>query len=86
MSAPQMRITIRYWAILADLVGCQTELLEVPLDATVEHAMDTLIQHHEAISSMRPMVATAIDDQYVRPDHVLHAGDELSLIPPVSGG
>ena len=35
---------------------------------------------------MRPVTMLMVNKKYVMPDHELHDGDELALIPPVSGG
>src|SRR4051794_38245857 len=35
---------------------------------------------------MRPVTMMMVNKAYVTHDHELHAGDELALIPPVSGG
>ncbi|MBT5383233.1 MAG: hypothetical protein HOL13_10370, partial [Phycisphaerae bacterium] len=36
--------------------------------------------------TMRTSLAAAVDTTYVPPQRILHAGDTLSIIPPVSGG
>ncbi|MCH2142849.1 MAG: MoaD/ThiS family protein [Phycisphaerales bacterium] len=86
MNDPCMHITVRYWAVLADRIGYRTERLELPEAATVRTAMDLLSEQHDIILTMRAVLATAIQDQYVTTGYMLQPNDELSLIPPVSGG
>ncbi len=45
-----------------------------------------LEKQYPAFAPMRDHLATAVNLTYVRTDYVLVDGDELALIPPVSGG
>jgi molybdopterin synthase catalytic subunit len=45
-----------------------------------------LIREHPRLERMRPVTMLMVNKAYVTNDHELHAGDELALIPPVSGG
>jgi molybdopterin converting factor subunit 1 len=81
-----MRITVRFFAILKDRAGSDQALLELPAGATVGNATDALGEVFPAIQNDLPRIATAINRNYARRDEVLQDGDELALIPPVSGG
>ncbi|HQY88504.1 MAG TPA: molybdopterin converting factor subunit 1 [Tepidisphaeraceae bacterium] len=81
-----MRITVRFFAILRDRAGLDQIELDLNDGATASTARDEIARRFELIASMLPRVALAVNREYVKGDHALKTGDELALIPPVSGG
>ncbi len=81
-----MIITIVTFAQLADQLGWKRIELEMPDNITVAQAIDELTHREPAMATTRDRLATAVNLAYVAPDHYLEPGDELALIPPVSGG
>jgi len=81
-----MRIRVKLFAILRDQAGQSEASLELPEGATVQLARQRLIQTLPAIAPYMDRVAFAINLSYARPESVLHDGDELAVLPPVSGG
>jgi molybdopterin synthase catalytic subunit len=81
-----VRITVRFFAILKDRAGASEATLDLPPQTTVSTAVETLLVRFPAIQGDCKRVAFAVNRAYVKPDHVLCDGDELALIPPVSGG
>jgi molybdopterin synthase catalytic subunit len=49
-----------------------------------------LLDHYEQqvpkLRELLPSVALSINEEYARPEAELHSGDEVGLLPPVSGG
>ena len=76
-----MEVTVRLFAMLRDRAGTSSVTLELPEGARVRDALDSLSELAEGI----PLVM-AVNREYASEEHVLGAGDELALIPPVSGG
>ncbi|HWC86745.1 MAG TPA: molybdenum cofactor biosynthesis protein MoaE [Solirubrobacteraceae bacterium] len=76
-----MKVLIRLFAGLRERAGSDQVELELPEEARVRDALDRL----QSITSDLPVVM-AINQQYADEDAVLRPGDELALIPPVSGG
>ena len=83
-----MKITCRVllFAELAERIGARHLDIEVDESATVATAMDQLAAAQPDVAAMRDRLAVAVNDVYARPDQPLRFGDELALIPPVSGG
>ena len=81
-----MRIRVKLFAILRDQAGQSETSLELPEGATVQQARKNLMKSLPAIASYMDRVAFAINLSYARPESVLHDGDELAVLPPVSGG
>ena len=81
-----MTVRILLFASLAERLGARELSLGLAGDATVADALDALDAQLEGLSAMRDQIAFAVNHAYVKGDHILAAGDELALIPPVSGG
>ena len=83
-----MTVTVHLFAMLRERAGRDTVELEIPEGATVADALRELAVQYEALAPLiasMPMVM-AVNQVYADPAAVLRLGDELALIPPVSGG
>lgn len=76
-----MTVRVRLFAMLRERAGADELELELPDGARVADALDRL----GALAEGLPLVM-AVNREYAPADRVLDAGDELALIPPVSGG
>jgi molybdopterin synthase catalytic subunit/molybdopterin converting factor small subunit len=81
-----VRIRIRLFAIQRELVGARDLGLDLPAEATIEDAWTALVGMHPVLAPGRPSVRFARNAAYAPPATVLEDGDELAIIPPVSGG
>lgn len=86
-SVPEhLRITVRLFALLRDRAGVAELALVLPSGATVRLAAERLKAQHPSLADLLPRVAYAVNRAYVAITTELHDGDELAIIPPVSGG
>jgi molybdopterin synthase catalytic subunit/molybdopterin converting factor small subunit len=76
-----MLITVRLFAMLRERAGAGKLELELPDGACVADALEAVGDLAEGL----PLVM-AVNRRYADADVPLSAGDELALIPPVSGG
>jgi molybdopterin converting factor subunit 1 len=78
---------VRLFAMLRERAGRDSVALELEDGATVRDALEA-VSEVDGLDDLiaRMPVAAAVNREYVRPDSALHEGDELALIPPVSGG
>ncbi len=76
-----MHVNVRLFAALRERAGSDQLELELPESANVA---DALAQMRGLTDGLR--VVMAVNHEYADTDTRLHAGDELALIPPVSGG
>ncbi|MEA2190832.1 MAG: MoaE-MoaD fusion protein [Solirubrobacteraceae bacterium] len=81
-----MDVTVRLFASLREHAGAGTLELELADGATVADAIAALRGGALAGLPENAPFVTAVAREYVKPDHALVAGDELALVPPVSGG
>jgi len=76
-----MKVTVRLFAVLRQRAGRDTLELDLPDDARVS---DALAEVDDLAGGLT--LVMAVNREYAAADHPLAAGDELALIPPVSGG
>lgn len=81
-----MKVHLKMFAILRDRSGMAEMDLELPSGATVSKAMEEVAQRFASIADLLPRAGAAVNLAYVARTTTLQDGDELALIPPVSGG
>ena len=81
-----MTIPVKLFALVRDRAGASEATLVVPAGATVGDAAERLAERFPAAAGLLPRVAFAVNREYVPRSTVLRDGDELAVIPPVSGG
>ena len=79
-------ITLRLFAVFREALGTSTLTQEVPEGTTVEQVLVQLIDRFPALAGAESAVSFSVNRSYAAADTVLHAGDEVAFIPPVSGG
>lgn len=80
-----MRIKILYFASARDIVGKRGEMLSS--DArTVNELADRLRRLHPGLKSLDKATRYAVNLEIVDGGAVLHEGDEVGVIPAVTGG
>ena len=82
-----MLVSVRLFAILRERAGRDRIELELADGATVADALGALGAREELAGALdRLRVVMAVNREYAPADHPLREGDEVALIPPVSGG
>jgi molybdopterin converting factor small subunit len=88
-----MTVTIRFFALGRELVGATT--LEYSFSSTndVANCNNTtvadvlaMIHNDHATFARLPSFLVAVNGDYAERTRILHNGDEVAIIPPVSGG
>ncbi len=81
-----MRVRVVCFGALKDIIGGDSRELEVPAHSTAGKLWERLRDEHPALARYDRAVALAVNQEYSRPDRELRDGDEIGLLPPVSGG
>ena len=81
-----MQVRLRYFAIIREALGRGEETRAVPEGTTAGDLFDLLATEQPRLARMKATTLLMVNQEYVGPDHRLRDGDELALIPPVSGG
>jgi molybdopterin synthase catalytic subunit len=79
-----MQVRVIPFGVLKDWLGAQAATVELPQGATVAELLESLSARLPARTV--PAIAVSVNAEYVRGNHVLREGDEVGLLPPVSGG
>jgi molybdopterin converting factor subunit 1 len=82
-----MEVEVRLFAMLRERAGTDTVAVELPDDATVGDALAAVGRQYGLDDLIEAMpIVMAVNREYAGTSDSLSAGDELALIPPVSGG
>jgi molybdopterin synthase sulfur carrier subunit len=83
-------VKLLYFAWLRAKIGRAEEIVDPPGEVTDVAALLRWLQSRgpgfaEALQDLA-VVRVAVNREYVAPSHPVHAGDEVALFPPVTGG
>ena len=80
-----MNVRVLFFGLLKDTFQQDARSVEMPAGSTVGDLLGACLQTvpHSAIWSS---LAVAVNQEYAGHAHLLHEGDEIALLPPVSGG
>ena len=81
-----MKVKIRLFAMLQEAVGKNELELDLPDSANEEILWKHLIQKYPQLQVYRSHSRLAVNQQYIQGEYRFKNGDEISIIPPVSGG
>ena len=79
-------IEVRFFGPLRDIVRCSEVVIDVPAPATGATAFDVLAVRYPELRPWKQSVRLAVNRRYVPFESAIASGDEISFIPPVSGG
>jgi molybdopterin converting factor subunit 1 len=77
-------LTVHLFAVAAERVGASR--VELPHPPTVAHLRRNLTDTWPSLADLLPRCAVAVNHEYATADTPLSPGDEVAIIPPVSGG
>jgi molybdopterin converting factor subunit 1 len=80
-----MNMRVLFFAHLKDVTQ-STELALAADNLDVDGLWRELVAVHPGLAPFRASLRIARNSEYVGPDARFNAGDEVALIPPVSGG
>jgi len=81
-----VRITVRLFARLREIVGAAEVTRTVEPGSTVGTIWQQLAQEHTALGQYERSISCAVNADYARMSRALADGDEVAFLPPVSGG
>ena len=81
-----MRVRVLFFGMLKDMAGKPVEVIDMPDGATVRDVLTRYASQVPRLKESLPSLALAVNQQYAAPDTILNPGDEVALLPPVSGG
>ncbi|RZU42973.1 molybdopterin converting factor subunit 1 [Edaphobacter modestus] len=81
-----MQVTVLYFGVLKDMVGHRSSEMDLPEGLSVAGLVERHAAQLGSSGEFWDSIAVAVNQQYAKAEDVLHDGDEIALLPPVSGG
>lgn len=81
-----MTITILLFAGLAERANEREIRLSLPEQATVRDLLQAAAEQYPSLSPLLGSCFVSINHEFAPAHQIIHAGDEIALLPPVSGG
>lgn len=81
-----MRIRVLLFGVLKDIYARSCDELDLPGGATLADVLEHYRQEAPEQRTLFPVLALSVNQQYAQVTHPLREGDEVALLPPVSGG
>ena len=81
-----MELNVRLFALYRERAGTREFSLELPVGATVADLTDAVRERYPRLAPPEVKIVVAVNADYAEPEDVLKPGDDVCLIPPVSGG
>lgn len=81
-----MNVRVRYFAAVREAAQISQEEMQLPAGSSVSEALAMVVDRHPAVARLVDSVMVMVNQAYVDRRALLADGDELALIPPVSGG
>lgn len=80
-----MKCTIKAFGISKEIVGGKTIIIDLPDGNTALELKNHLFVKYPSLAKLNS-VYVAVNNEYAEDGLILKEGDEIALIPPVSGG
>jgi molybdopterin synthase catalytic subunit len=81
-----MKIGVLFFGVLKEVVGRSSETVDLPDGARVREVLFYYAREAPRFEAMVPSLAISVNQEYSGADRALRDGDEVGLLPPVSGG
>ena len=81
-----MKLSVRFFALYRERAGCSVARVAMPDGATVSDLLVAVRDQFPHLAPPEVQIVVAVNEEYAEPETTLNTGDEICLIPPVSGG
>ncbi len=81
-----MTVRVKFFAMLREKVGQDEITLQLPEGATTATFWQAITEKYPQLAPYRTQSRLAVNRAYVLNEQPLQDGDEVTIIPPVSGG
>lgn len=80
------KISVRFFARYAELAGCEWSAVNISTPATVADVVAKVREVFPGTTAIPPRPLAALNRRQVKLDTAVNEGDEVALLPPISGG
>lgn len=86
MMSNQITVTVKLFAAYQEAYGVEEIQQQFPPQTPVKAVLDEILKEHPQLEQWRAVTNFGVNLDFVSPETILKDGDEVVLIPPVSGG
>lgn len=81
-----MRVTVKFFASYREIAGARETILELRDRATLQTLLEAIYAKHPRLKAFEGTMLLAVNHAFADSTARLREGDEVALMPPVSGG
>ncbi|HUV24124.1 MAG TPA: MoaD/ThiS family protein [Methanomassiliicoccales archaeon] len=81
-----MRILVKFYSSFREVTGTPEMYLEMPVDSTVSDLVDKCEDMFPKLRLQSDEIVVSLNKRSVQMGSILDEGDEVSFLPPVTGG
>ncbi len=81
-----MKIKVKFFAYTREITGLNETEIEIKEGTNLAGIMDMLAERFPGLRRYRSEINMAVNHEYAPPETIVNKGDEVALLPPVSGG
>jgi len=81
-----MKVKVKLFAAFREAAGVNEEEVELEDGSTVQSLLEHYIARYPKMDRYRDHIILSVNKEYGSPSRILNDGDEVSFLPPVSGG
>lgn len=81
-----LKFKLKLFASFREVFGNSEVDYELPEASVASDLMDDIFKRHESLERFRGHVVISINKKAVPLEQEIHDGDEVAILPPVSGG
>lgn len=86
LASENIQVTVKLFAIFQEVFATDEIHMNLEIGATASQIFDRLTSQQPTLEKWRSLTRYAVNLNFAEPHTVLNDGDEVALIPPVSGG
>jgi MoaD family protein len=81
-----VRVRVKFYSSFREVTGTPEMYLDMPMDSTVNDLVDKLLNMFPKLRLQSDELVVSLNKRSVPMDSILKEGDEVSFLPPVTGG
>ncbi|MBS3790749.1 MAG: molybdopterin converting factor subunit 1 [Candidatus Thermoplasmatota archaeon] len=82
----ESEVLVKFFASARDIVGKKDLKMEIQQNWKVEDVLETIFKKYPELEEMEDQLLISVNKDRTKKNEVLKDGDEIAVMPPVTGG